>query len=101
MDSDRAMVVTLTRYRERSGDEYSAEDPASLAFEFKLFNLTEGKTICSGRFDETQQPLTENILKLPQAIKRNFKWITVKKMATDAVREKFSECPALQYSPGE
>ena len=43
--SNRALLISLTRYRERVGDEYSIEDPASLAFEFKLLNVEEGRTI--------------------------------------------------------
>lgn len=101
MAGDRALVFTLNRYRERVGDEYSVEDPASLAFEFKLVNVETGATICSGRYDETQQSLTENILDLPRAYKRGFKWITVKKMAVEAVREKLAACPALQSAPAE
>lgn len=93
--SNQALLVTLNRYRERAGDQYSAADPASLAFEFKLINSADGRVICSGRFDETQQPLTDNIFALPQAIKRGFKWLTVKEMATAAVRDRFDTCPAL------
>lgn len=93
--SDQALLFTLNRYQERAGDQYSVEDPASLAFEFKLINSADGRVLCSGRFDETQQPLTDNILALPLAIKRGFKWLTVKDMATAAVRERFDTCPAL------
>jgi len=99
MDGKQALVISLTRYRERVGDEYSVEDPASLAFEFKLINIENGKTICSGRYDETQEPLSENVLNLGQAIKRGFKWVSVRKMATEAVREKLSACPALKEAP--
>lgn len=95
MDSNQALIFSLTRYRERVGDKYSVEEPASLAFEFKLLNAADGRVACSGRFDETQQALTENILDLPLALKRGFKWLTVKEMASEAVRAKFNSCPAL------
>jgi hypothetical protein len=101
MASDQALIFSLLRYRERAGDKYSAEDPASLAFEFKLVNAEDGKTICSGSFDETQQSLTENILDFPKSLKRGFKWITVRQMAAEAVRETFATCPALQDKPGK
>ena len=40
--SDQALIFSLNRYRERVGDQYSVEDPASLAFEFKLVNGADG-----------------------------------------------------------
>jgi predicted ester cyclase len=95
LESNQALIFSLSRYRERVGDQYSVEDPASLAFEFKLINSEDGKVTCSGRFDETQKSLTENIFKLPQAIKRGFKWLTVKELAIEAVRDRLDTCPAL------
>ena len=99
--SDQALIFSLNRYRERVGDQYSVEDPASLAFEFKLVNSADGRVTCSGRFDETQKALTENIFALPQAIKRGFKWLTVKELATEAVRERLATCPALAGKSGQ
>ncbi|MEN8134797.1 MAG: hypothetical protein ABFS18_04585 [Thermodesulfobacteriota bacterium] len=93
--SDQALIFSLNRYRERVGDQYSVEDPASLAFEFKLVDAKDGRVTCSGRFDETQKALTENIFALPQAIKRGFKWLTVEEMASEAVRDRLDTCPAL------
>ena len=101
LDSGQALIFSLMRYRERVGDQYSVEDPASLAFEFKLINAEDGRVTCSGRFDETQKALTENILALPQAIKRGFKWLTVKEMAAEAVQERLDTCPALATSSGQ
>jgi hypothetical protein len=95
MASGQALIFSLLRYRERVGDQYSAKDPASLAFDFKLINTADGRVICSGQFDETQKALTENILDLPQAFKRGFKWLTVKEMATEAVKDRLGTCPTL------
>lgn len=93
--SGKALIFSLLRYNERVGDRYSVKDPASLAFEFKLINSDDGKVTCSGSYDETQQSLTENIFNFPRAFKRGFKWLTVKEIANEAVREKLDECPAL------
>lgn len=95
LKSNSALLFTLTRYRERLGDRLSVKDPASLAFEFKLVSAEDGRVTCSGLFNETQQPLSENILDLPKAARRGFKWLTVRELAVEAVREKFDACPAL------
>ena len=101
MASGQALIFSLLRYRERIGDQYAIQDPASLAFDFKLINAVDGKVTCSGQFDETQEALTENILALPQAIKRGFKWLTVKEMATEAVRDRLATCPPLAGAAGQ
>jgi len=90
-----ALSVTLERYRERLGDEYSATDPASLAFSFRLINVADGKVLCFGQFDETQQPVSENVLTIGQAFKRGFKWITVGDLTGEALKRKFAACPEL------
>ena len=90
-----ALLITLNRYRERLGDEYSVTDPASLAFEYQLIDVATGKTICFGQFDETQKPVSENVLAIGQAFKRGFKWITVTDLAKEALQRKFDSCPDL------
>ena len=90
-----ALVVTLERFRERLGDEYSTSEPASLAFEYRLVDTADDKLLCYGQFDETQQPVSENVLALGKAIKRGFKWITVAELTREALRRKFESCPPL------
>ena len=95
LDSTQALIFSLSRFQERIGDQYSVEDPAALAFEFKLIDTKDGRVTCSGRYDETQKSLTENILNFPQAMKRGFKWLTVEQLAKEAVSDRFGTCPAL------
>jgi len=95
LNCQAALLITLERFRERLGDEYSATDPASLAFEYQLVSSADGKILCYGQFDETQQPLSENILAIGKAFKRGFKWITVADLTREALSRKFESCPAL------
>jgi hypothetical protein len=101
MAGGQALIFSLLRYRERVGDQYSVQDPASLAFDFKLLNAADGRVTCSGQFDETQEALTENILDLPQAFKRGFRWLTVRELATEAIRDRLATCPALAGAAGQ
>lgn len=94
-----ALEITLERYRERLGDEYSATDPASLAFAYQLINVADGKVICFGQFDETQQAVSENVLAIGKAFKRGFKWITIADLTKEALKSKFSSCPGLAADP--
>ena len=90
-----ALLITLERFRERLGDEYSASEPASLAFEYRLVATGDDKLLCFGQFDETQQPVTENVLDIGKAIKRGFKWITVAELTREGLRRKFESCAPL------
>ena len=96
MDCNGVLVFTLERYRQRAGGELSVTDAASLAFNFRLYKAPEGQLVCSGRFDETQQSLAENILDFSQARRRGFKWITVEEMAEKAIRDRFDSCQDLK-----
>jgi hypothetical protein len=95
LNCQAALLITLERFRERLGDEYSATEPASLAFEYQLVGTADGKVLCYGQFDETQEPLSENILAIGKAFKRGFKWITVDELTREALNRKFESCPAL------
>ena len=52
-------VVTgeVIRWREREGEAYGADEPASVGFEYSLRALT-GRTLYHTRFDHTQRTLT-------------------------------------------
>ena len=94
--SNKVLSFTLERYRQRVGSDLSITDAASLAFKFRLYNAPEGKMLCSGRFDETQKSLSENILDFSQARKRGFKWITVEEMAEKAIPDRLDRCQDIK-----
>jgi len=95
LNCQNALLITLERYRERLGDEYSVTDPASLAFAYQLVNVANGRVICFGQFDETQKPVSENVLAIGQAFRRGFKWVTIADLTKEALRRKFTSCPDL------
>jgi hypothetical protein len=93
---EAVLLVTLNRYRERQGNEYSVAHSASVAFDYKLLEAGSGRTLCAGVFDETQQSLSENILDLARFSKRGFKWITGESLAREGLDQRLSNCPYLK-----
>lgn len=93
---DAVLITTVNRFVERVGSDYSAEQPASVAFDFKLMAVKSGRTICSGYFDESQKSLFENLLSFSGAAKRKFKWITAADLAAEGIRQRFEACPQLR-----
>ena len=93
---EAVLIVTLNRYRERLGNEYSVVHPASVAFDYKLLEAGSGRTLCAGVFDEAQQPLSENILDFFKFSKRGGKWITGETLAREGLQQKLANCPFLK-----
>jgi hypothetical protein len=93
---EAVLLVTLYRYRDRQGHEYSVAQPASVAFDYKLLEAGSGRTLCAGVFDETQQALSENIFDFARFTRRAFKWITAEALAREGLEQRLSNCPPLK-----
>ena len=86
------LVGFVYRFRERVGKGFSAESPASVAFDLNLIRVMDGRTVWSANFDETQQSLGQNLFQLGTFLTRGGRWITAEDMATDGldkIMEKF------------
>lgn len=66
----------VTRYLEREGQRLGAHAPASVGFEATLLRAPEGERLWTGVFDETQQPLTENVLNMFRYPGAGTRWLT-------------------------
>lgn len=95
--SDAVLLCTLYRFRQREGTTYSVVEPASVSFEYMLLRPATGEVLCRGLYDETQQPLSENILSFFTAKKRGFKWVTADELAREGIANKFDACPYLKH----
>ncbi|MBU0730856.1 MAG: hypothetical protein KKA70_14050 [Proteobacteria bacterium] len=99
--ADAVLIVTLLRFNERLGSDYSTGQPATVAFQYELFHTETGRSLCAGMFEETQQSLSENLFTLSDAAKRGFKWITAEALAREGIQKKFSGCPYLANPAAE
>lgn len=69
----------IFRFRERKGRGIGVQEPASVAFTLILYDGGTGKILWQRTFDETQKPLSENILNLP--LYGKIKWLTAEELA--------------------
>lgn len=90
---DAVLAGCVYRLEERVGANYSAEKPASAAFDVALFRVADGAMLWSARFDEAQKPLSENLLEVSSFVRNRGTWVTVSKFATDALTEKLTGFP--------
>lgn len=95
LSCNTVLETTLRRYKDRVGGKYSAQDPASVAFDFRLIAIPEGTVLCSGTFDEVQKSVMENLYNFRLATERGFTWVTAEQLMREGLRTRFSECPYL------
>ena len=93
LDVDAVILGYIYRFRQRVGKRYSAELPASVAFDIYLIDVETGRILWRGYFDETQRPLSEDLFELGTFLKRKGRWITAKEMAHSALDEIFLTFP--------
>lgn len=86
-------VITgfIFRYKERIGNSYSVESPASVAFGIHMLRISDGRSLFFGHFDETQHSLSENLFKIGTFIKRKASWITAEEMARTGMNDMLNE----------
>jgi hypothetical protein len=87
LNADAIFVGYIYRFRERVGNEYSVDLPASVAFDIHFIRVEDGRVLWSAHFDETQQPLSDDLFRLGLFLKRKAKWITAKDMAISGLED--------------
>jgi len=89
------LVGFLFRFEEREGSSLGVEKPASVGFDLHLIRMRDGKLVWEAKFDETQQPLSENILKIGAFLRRKASWLTAEELASVGMDEILSRFPGL------
>jgi hypothetical protein len=100
LEADGIIVGYVYRYRERKGYPYSAEKPASVAFEIHLIRVSDGAIVWRGIFDKTQTSLMEDILQISSFLKEGGKWVTVKELTAEGMEEVLKKFPGLPRDQG-
>jgi len=72
---------TVHRYRERLGGELGSTRPASVGVELALDIAPGSRSLWTGRFDHTQQALSENALVASRYPGKGSRWLTAAELA--------------------
>ncbi|HJX33898.1 MAG TPA: hypothetical protein VJ373_01865 [Desulfatiglandales bacterium] len=93
--AETVMVGYIYRWHERKGTDYSADRPASTAFDLYLLRAEDGVVLWKGKYDKTQAPLSENIGDIRTFLRGKGKWMTVEALAdlglSDILGESFPD----------
>lgn len=92
-DADAVLSGHVYRYIERVGGDYSVDSPASVLFDLDLVRTSDGRVVWRGNFNETQQNLFSNVLKLGQFLERNGTWLSAKDLAHYGMKDLLKRFP--------
>jgi hypothetical protein len=87
LGGDAVLTGTIYRFEDRVGTAMSVTRPASVAFAMELVRVSDGKTIWSRPYDETQQSLDENLFKLSSFLKQKGRWLTAEELASFGLKK--------------
>lgn len=96
---DGVVLGWVFRYEDRIGSAISVERPASVSFAIHLFGVKEGRILWRGVFQETQQPLSENVLNLTTFLRRRGRWLSAEGLASVGMDEVLVSFPASRQRP--
>ena len=93
---DAVLVGHIYRYRQRVGGPYTAQRPASVAFDLNLVRVADASVVWKNSFDQTQRSLSENILNLEQYVEHGLRWLTARELARLGMRRLMAGFPWLK-----
>jgi len=96
LDVDFILVAYLFRFEQRIGSRIGAEKPASVGFDVHLIRLRDEKIVWTGRFNETQRPLSENLLNIASFFRRKASWLTAEELSSVGMDEMLKKLPAAK-----
>ena len=93
LNVDFILVGYLFRFEERIGSRIGAEKPASVGFDVHLLRVRDGKRVWDGKFDETQQALSTNLLNIGSFFRRKASWLTAEELSSVGMNEMLKRLP--------
>ena len=84
--ADAVLYGSVRRYLSREGGPRGAQRPASVWFELEL-RLPGGERLWHGSYRERQAAVSDNLLALPRAIGRGFRWVDASGLAREGALE--------------
>jgi len=96
LNMDFIFVGFLFRFEQRVGSSLGVDKPASVGFDVHLIRLKDSKIVWVGKFDETQRPLSENLLKMGSFVRRKAHWLTAEELSSVGMDEMLARFPGAK-----
>jgi len=98
---DAAVAGMITKYQEREGSWLSVLRPASVKFTVYLISLKDGETLWKAEFDETQEALVDNLLKIDRFLEGGGGWQTSETLSRLGMERVVRAFPGVQEQAQE
>lgn len=96
LEMDFILIGVLFRFEERIGSSMGAEKPASVGLDVHLIRMKDEKMVWIGKFDETQRPLSENLLKIGSFVRRRASWLSAEELSGVGMDEMLKRFPGTK-----
>jgi hypothetical protein len=93
LGADAVVSGKIFRFRQRIGTSYAVDTPASVAFSMYLLRVADGDMIWAGNFDETQRPLSDDLLQISTWAKRGGRFLTAEELAYSGLAKVMATFP--------
>jgi hypothetical protein len=94
LNVDFIFIGYLFHFEERIGSRIGVDKPASVGFDVHLLRVKDGKRVWDGKFDETQQALSENLLKIGSFVRRGATWLKAEELSSVGMDEMLKRFPS-------
>lgn len=78
--ADAVVSAEVLRFVERRGSDLGVDHPASVRFRVTLWHVADHAALWSAEFDETQEPLSSNLLNLGRYPGNGARWLTAEEL---------------------
>ena len=93
LGADAVVSGNVYRFKQRIGTSLAADEPASVGFDIYMISAPGGQLLWHARFDESQQSLFENLLKINTFVKQKGKWLTAEELAEYGLKKVLERFP--------
>jgi len=93
---DAVVTGRIIRYHDRGGNPLLTIEPASVAYEVYLISVKDGSVLWQAEYNETQQPLDENLLLLDRYFKNGFWWWSSDQMTNVGMERVIKTFPGIK-----
>ncbi len=98
--ADAVIFGRVFRFQKRVGTDYGVTQPASVWFELAVVDVASGDTIWRDEFDQTQQPLSSNLLNWWMFWRSGPRWMSAGELAGVGVERMFGHITAAIQQHG-
>jgi len=99
LNAELVVAGYLYRFRERKGQSFAVEKPASVAFEIVMLRVDNGDVVWRGMYDRTQKSLFEDIFQVVSFLKGKGRWLNAAELLDAGIEQTMQTFPMSKQRP--